>query len=413
MYESKGKETRAILVAVDFGDYDVESSLDELSELAATAGAETIGRLTQRRDDLDSATCIGSGRLQELADEVRALEASLVIFDHELNASQLRNIEKAVDAPIIDRTMLILDIFAQRAHTSEGKLQVELAQQRYLLPRLSGLGTTLSRLGGGIGTRGPGETKLETDRRHIRRRIQALERQLAELGRRRNFLRARRRKEGVVTAAIVGYTNAGKSTLLNALTGAQAFAENKLFATLDPTSRSLELPDGRPILLIDTVGFIRRLPHQLVEAFKSTLEEATDADILLHVCDISNPESREQEAVANELLASLGVGDTPMVTLYNKCDAIGQIPFVLGKNSVLVSAVTGYGFDTLLATISRMLAPTQRKLRLLIPYVHGGLVNEILDRGRIFSQEYTESGILLDALVDRCILYKFNNMILP
>lgn len=412
-YTNTQQEQRVILAAADLGGFDAESSMDELEELAHTAGAQVISRLIQKRTEMDKATCIGAGRLEELRDAAQNENIDLIIFDCELSASQLRNIEQAVGIPVIDRTMLILDIFAQRAVSSEGKLQVELAQQRYMLPRLTGMGSVLSRLGGGIGTRGPGETKLESDKRHIRRRIQSLERQLKQLTARRSQLRVRRKKDGVLTAAIVGYTNVGKSTLLRALTQAEVLCEDKLFATLDPTARALQLPDGRSVLLIDTVGLIRRLPHHLIEAFKSTLEEAASADILLNVCDISSPELQTQLSVTEQLMAELGVGGTPMLTVYNKCDTVDEIPFPLNKNTVLVSARTGYGFDNLLQSIARTLTPTQKRLRLLVPYAHGSLINEIMDGGKIFQQEYTESGILLDALVSVKLLYKLDNMILP
>mgnify|MGYP003101374367 FL=1 len=280
----KEEQERAILVAVDTGEYDAAVSLDELEELAQTAGAVVLGKISQKRPAVDKTTCVGSGMLEQIKNQAAALGANLLIFDHELTASQLRNIEEATDLAVVDRTTLILDIFAQRARSREGKLQVELAQQKYRLPRLMGQGTALSRLGGGIGTRGPGESKLESDRRHIRRRIESLEEQLRDLERQRSTRRAGRKKDGVITVAIVGYTNVGKSTLLNTLTNAGVLAEDKLFATLDPTARALTLPDGRTIMLIDTVGLVRRLPHQLVEAFQSTLEEAADADLLLHVC---------------------------------------------------------------------------------------------------------------------------------
>ena len=281
MIEMKEEQERAILVAVDTGEYDAAVSLDELEELAQTAGAVVLGKISQKRPAVDKTTCVGSGMLEQIKNQAAALGANLLIFDHELTASQLRNIEEATDLAVVDRTTLILDIFAQRARSREGKLQVELAQQKYRLPRLMGQGTALSRLGGGIGTRGPGESKLESDRRHIRRRIESLEEQLRDLERQRSTRRARRKKDGVITVAIVGYTNVGKSTLLNTLTNAGVLAEDKLFATLDPTARALTLPDGRTIMLIDTVGLVRRLPHQLVEAFQSTLEEAADADLLL------------------------------------------------------------------------------------------------------------------------------------
>jgi len=392
---------RALLAAVDTGEYDVEESLDELAELARSAGAEVAARMTQRRPAFDPATCIGAGRLEEMAQFVRNGGADLIIFDHELTASQLCNIEEACDCDVIDRTTLILDIFAQRANTSEGRLQVELAQQKYRLPRLSGAGTGLSRLGGGIGTRGPGESKLESDRRHIRARIAALESQLDDLTRRRQLARTRRKKDGVTTVAIVGYTNVGKSTLLNRLTDAGVLCEDKLFATLDPTARALQLPDGRSVLLVDTVGLVRRLPHHLVEAFKSTLEEAAQADLLLDVCDISSPEAEAQVKVTTELLQSLGAAGTPVLTVLNKCDLLVQPPLELGRASVLISAATGYGIDTLLLRISQMLPPSQHRLTLLLPYAQSGLENRITETGgKVFSREYTSDGILLDALVE-------------
>lgn len=401
-----GKKQRAVLVAVDTGEYDAQVSLDELEELAETAGAETAAKVLQKRGGFDPATVIGSGRLEEIAGFCKSGGADLVIFDCDLSSAQMRNIEGACGVPVIDRTTLILDIFAQRAVTAEGKLQVELAQLRYRLPRLMGLGGALSRLGGGIGTRGPGESQLETDRRHIRRRISALQEQLVELEKRRGRLRARRKKEGVATVAIVGYTNVGKSTLLNALTDAGVLAEDKLFATLDPTSRALTLPDGREVLLIDTVGLVRRLPHQLVEAFKSTLEEAANADLLWCVCDASSDETDEQVAVTRRLMEELGIGDKPMLVLLNKCDLIAEAPLIFGERTVLLSAKTGFGFDDLLQKTAAALAPTHQRLRLLIPYDRLGLINEIMAGGKVFSQEYAPEGTLLDALVDIKILHK-------
>jgi len=288
-FENIERPERALLVSVDTGAFDAQASIDELEELAHTAGAEVLAKMVQKRDTPDAATFIGSGRIVEIKTFCRDHEADLLVFDSELTPSQQRNIEKLTDVRVIDRTMLILDIFAARARSSEGKLQVELAQLKYALPRLGGKGTELSRLGGGIGTRGPGESKLESDRRHIRRRIDALENQLEIVGRRRARLRERRNKNGVETVAIVGYTNAGKSTLMNTLTHAGVLAEDKLFATLDPTARALTLPDGRTVMLIDTVGLVRRLPHQLVEAFQSTLEEAASADAGAAVDDGGHP----------------------------------------------------------------------------------------------------------------------------
>ena len=400
------EQQRAILVGVDTGEYDAAVSLDELGELATTAGAEILGKVSQKRPAVDKATCVGSGMLAEIGEMAENLDANLLIFDHELTASQMRNIENVTGISVVDRTTLILDIFAQRARSREGKLQVELAQQKYRLPRLMGQGTVLSRLGGGIGTRGPGETKLESDRRHIRRRIEALEEQLRELEKQRGIRRARRKKDGVVTVAIVGYTNVGKSTLLNKLTDAGVLAEDKLFATLDPTARALELPDGRSVMLVDTVGLVRRLPHQLVEAFKSTLEEAAQADLLLHVCDISSDEADDQIAVTRQLLDELGCAGTPVVTALNKCDKITERPVPMTEDMVLISAVTGYGLEKLLQVIAKKLTPTQRRMRLLLPYDKAALAAEVRAEGKVFSEEYTADGLLLDALVDNKIVWK-------
>ncbi len=402
----ENERQRALLIALDTGEYDVEVSLDELAELADTAGADAVGKMVQKRDAPDAATCIGSGRIAEAAEYVKNLEADIVIFDCELTGSQLKNISDQLDCRVVDRTMLILDIFAQRAHTVEGRLQVELAQQKYRLPRLMGQGTSLSRLGGGIGTRGPGETKLESDRRHIRRRISALERELEEVSRRRTLLRERRKKDEVTSVAIVGYTNVGKSTLLNKLTDAGVLAENKLFATLDPTSRGLKLPDGREVMLIDTVGLVRRLPHMLVDAFRSTLEEAAFADLILNVCDASSPDAAEQAKVTRELLTEIGADSVPVITVFNKCDLLdGELP-QNDNTSCLISAQSGYGLEELLQLIATTLKPTHTRLWLLLPYSEGGLAGEIRAKGRVFSEEYTENGLKIDALIELKMLYR-------
>lgn len=401
-------KTKAVLVSADTGEFDAERSIDELEELAKTAEAEVVAKVIQKRPAYDSATCIGSGRLEELAGECEALEAELIIFDCELTAVQVRNIEKILDIRVIDRTTLILDIFAQRALSKEGKLQVELAQQRYRLPRLAGKGVQLSRLGGGIGTRGPGETKLETDKRHIRTRIAALEAEIKELEERREMHRKRRKKDNVIVGAIVGYTNVGKSTLLNALTDAGVLAENKLFATLDTTSRSLELPDGRRVLLVDTVGLIRRLPHHLVDAFKSTLEEAASADIIIHIIDASADDAAEQADVTRKLLAELGCEDIPQINVLNKCDKLpGSANFACDETTVRISAKEKQGFDDLLDCIAANLPQTSKRMRLLIPYDKTSLIGNIRTEGKIFSEEYLPEGTLIDALVDNKILYMF------
>ncbi len=395
--------TRAILIGADTGEYDAESSMDELSELAQTAGAEELARVIQKRGAYEAATVIGEGKLAEVKELCGSLGAELLIFDCELTASQIRNVEDETDVRVIDRTMLILDIFAGRAVSREGKLQVELAQLKYRLPRLMGIGASLSRLGGGIGTRGPGETQLETDRRHIRRRIDKLSAELKELEERRGYTRERRRKDSVQVGAIVGYTNAGKSTLLNLLTGAGVLAEDKLFATLDPTARAIELPDGRSLLLVDTVGLIRRLPHHLVEAFKSTLEEAASADIIIHVCDASDPEASAKAEVTLKTLADLGAAEIPVVTVLNKCDLLTEtIPE--DDSTVKISAKKNQGIDRLLRVIAANLPETAKRMKLLLPYDKAGLTAKLRENGKVFSEEYTETGILVDALVDQLLL---------
>ena len=387
---------KAIIVTVDTGEFDAELSLGELEELAHTAGAEVVGSVLQKRPSPDTATYIGSGRLEELVPQIEALEADLLIFDCELTANQTKNIEAVTDVRVIDRTTLILDIFAQRALSAEGRIQVELAQLRYRLPRL----------GGGIGTRGPGESKLETDRRHIRRRIEILEGDLKEIRKRRDLIRNRRKKDNVITAAIVGYTNVGKSTLLNALTDAGVLAENKLFATLDVTSRAIELPDGRSVLLADTVGLIRRLPHNLVEAFKSTLEEAANADIILNIIDISSDDAYGQAQVTEELLNELGCEGIPRINVLNKCDKLaGWENIPEDDNTVKISAKEKIGFDRLLECIAANLPETSVRGSFVIPYDKGNLLNVIRDEGKIFSEEYTAEGTLIDALVDNKVYY--------
>lgn len=395
--------TRAILIGADTGEYDAESSMDELSELAKTAGAEELARVLQKREAYEPATVIGEGKLAEVKELCGSLGAELLIFDCELTASQIRNVEDETDVRVIDRTMLILDIFAGRAVSREGKLQVELAQLKYRLPRLMGIGASLSRLGGGIGTRGPGETQLETDRRHIRRRIDKLSAELKELEERRGYARDRRKKDSVQVGAIVGYTNAGKSTLLNLLTGADVLAEDKLFATLDPTSRAIELPDGRSLLLVDTVGLIRRLPHHLVEAFKSTLEEAACADIIIHVCDVSDPEAAEKADVTLKTLADLGAAEIPVVTVLNKCDLLTEnIPE--DDSTVKISAKKEQGIDRLLKVVAANLPETAKRMKLLLPYDKAGFTAKLRENGKVFTEEYTETGVLVDALVDQMLI---------
>ena len=400
------KKPRVILVSADTGEFDAELSMKELEELAKTAGVEVAATVTQKRPSYDTATCIGSGRLEELAEEAAALDIDLVIFDHELTANQTKNIEKILDIRVIDRTTLILDIFAQRALTKEGRIQVELAQQKYRLAHLAGKGIEMSRLGGGIGTRGPGESKLETDKRHIHRRIEALTDELKELERRRELHRTRRRKDNVIVGAIVGYTNVGKSTLMNALTDAGVLAEDKLFATLDTTSRALALPDGRSVLLVDTVGLVRRLPHNLVEAFKSTLEEAANADIIINLIDISADDGYEQAQVTAELLKELGCEGIPQVNVLNKADKLPEgANITCDDSTVLISAKNKVGLDELLECIARHLPETAKRGKFIIPYDKTAVINTIRIDGKVFSEEYTAEGTLIDALVDNKVYY--------
>ena len=412
-FENTQKPESALLVGVDSGDFDCEESLSELAELAKTAGAEVQAKVTQKREKPDAATYIGRGRLEEIKDFCRDNETDLLIFDTELTPSQQRNIEDITGIRVIDRTELILDIFAARARSGEGKLQVELAQLKYSLPRLGGKGTSLSRLGGGIGTRGPGETKLETDRRHIRRRIKSLEDDLEALSKRRRIARARREKDGTQTVAIVGYTNAGKSTLMNTLTQAGVLAEDKLFATLDPTARALTLPDGRRVMLIDTVGFIRRLPHGLVEAFKSTLEEAATATLILNVCDASSPECAEHLDVTNRLLDELGCSGKPVIAVFNKCDVAPDIGWLsAGLRSVKISALNGEGLDLLLEEIVKALPPTRKKVSLLLPYSMGSDAALLRSDGAVESEEYREDGLFMTVTADINLLDKYKDYIM-
>ncbi len=407
-YENKQEPEKAVLVAVDTGEYDIDSSVAELEELTLTAGAVVVGVITQKRDKPDNATFLGTGRLEELSEFCTDNEVDLVITDSELSPAQQKNVEDAVKVRVIDRTTLILDIFAQRAMSNEGKLQVELAQLKYSLPRLIGQGNKLSRLGGGIGTRGPGETKLESDKRHIRRRIKSLEDELKELEKRRNLARSRREKDRVETVVIVGYTNAGKSTLLNALTDAGILAEDMLFATLDPTSRALTLPDGRKVMLIDTVGFIRRLPHNLVEAFKSTLEEAASAKVILNVCDASDPECHEHLQVTNDLLNELGCGDKPVISVFNKCDLpLSDEALLRTENSVSISAKSGQGLNSLLEAISKALPPSRARVKMLIPYSDGSATAILRKDGIIHREDYTADGLIFDITADMELIDRY------
>ena len=379
-YDFKEIQERVILIGVQTEqDEDVEASLDELSELAETAGAETVAKVIQNREAVHPGTYIGKGKIQEVRSLLAALDANGVICDDELSPAQMNNLEKELECKVMDRTLLILDIFAARAVTSEGKIQVELAQLKYRAARLVGLRDSLSRLGGGIGTRGPGEKKLETDRRLIRTRISALKSELKQVEKHRDLIRTNRSRGSLKTAAIVGYTNAGKSTLLNKLTGAAVQAEDKLFATLDPTTRLLELKDGQQLLLTDTVGFIRKLPHHLVEAFKSTLEEAKYADYIIHVVDASNPQAEMQMHVVYETLRELGASGKKVITLLNKQDlAVGSgLRDLRADYAVKCSAKTGQGLDELKDILSKLLSENQIYIEELFSYREGGKLQRI------------------------------------
>ena len=402
-------EERVILIGVQTAaDENVEVSLDELEELASTAGAVTVGKVIQNREAVHPGTYIGKGKIEEVRALVYALSATGVICDDELSPAQLNNLERELDCKVMDRTLLILDIFAARAVTSEGKIQVELAQLRYRAARLVGLRESLSRLGGGIGTRGPGEKKLETDRRLIRTRISALKQELVQVEKHRELIRSGRARGNMKTVAIVGYTNAGKSTLLNKLTGSEVLSEDKLFATLDPTTRLLNLQDGQQILLTDTVGFIHKLPHHLIEAFKSTLEEAKYADYIIHVVDSSNPQAEMQMHVVYETLRELGVMGKKIITLFNKQDVPGACVLRDFKSdySLKISARTGQGLEELGELLARLLAEDQIYMERIFPYQEAGKIQLIREYGQLLSEEYTETGILVKARVPREIYGK-------
>ena len=412
MIELKEQEERVILVAVSTGeDDDTAASVDELEELASTAGAVTVGRVIQNRENVHPGTYLGKGKIEEVKELLWELDATGIICDDELSPAQLKNLEDALDTKVMDRTMVILDIFASRARTREGKIQVELAQLRYRAVRLVGLRNSLSRLGGGIGTRGPGEKKLEVDRRLIHERISQLKSELEDVKRHREVTRQQREKNFALSAAIVGYTNAGKSTLLNRLTGAGILAEDKLFATLDPTTRSYTLEDGQQILLTDTVGFIRKLPHHLIEAFKSTLEEARYSDIVLHVVDCSNPQMDMQMHVVKETLEELEIVDKTIVTVFNKVDRFRELE--AGENSgvmqiprdfssdyqVRISARTGEGLEELQKVLQAIIRSRRILLEKVFPYSQAGRIQTIRKYGQLLEEEYQEDGIAVKAYV--------------
>ncbi len=390
---------------------DSEDSLDELASLAETAGAMVITRVLQNRQKPDSATYIGSGKAEELSLVCQAMEIDLAILDDELTGAQQKNLEDTLGVRVIDRTTLILDIFAQRAQSAEGKLQVELAQMKYRLPRLAGMGTVLSRLGGGIGTRGPGETRLEVDRRRIRKRIDDLEGQLSQIKKQRDLHRARREKTGQTTVALVGYTNAGKSTLLNALSGADVLVEDKLFATLDPVMRHVALPENRECLVADTVGFIRKLPHQLVQAFRSTLEEALYADLLVVVSDLSSPNYTQQRATVFEVLNDLGAADKPVLEALNKADRVKVTGMIEPPDAILISAKEGRGLEELKAEISRRIAALRQRVELVIPYERGNVLSLIHDKGQVLSEEYIDTGTRVVCLLDAALYQRVLGML--
>ncbi len=406
MKDSEIVKSDAIIVGIAERGSDVpecDRSLDELERLLDTAGGRVFARVIQVKDSFDPRTCIGSGKVKEISELCSANQVELVIFDFELTPAQIRNLENDIggDVRVIDRSMLILDIFALHATSGEGKLQVELAQLRYSAPRLMGRGTELSRLGGGIGTRGPGETKLESDRRHMKEKVIALEKRLAEMEHNRSVMRAQRDRSGLCKIALVGYTNAGKSTLLNALTGAGVLSEDKLFATLDPTTRKLELPCGESVLLTDTVGFIRKLPHHLVKAFKSTLDEVVYADVLLIVSDITDPEVGEHIEVTRRVIEDLGASDKPVILVYNKCDMLTEpITDMDGDDAVILSGATGEGIDRLLCLIEQTIHRFKKKYSLLIPYSNQSVVSTLYDNYTVESVDYVDDGIRVEVILD-------------
>lgn len=410
MEELEQAPCKVLLLAADYGRWDAQRSLDELAALAESAGYEVAGVLCQKRDAPDNAAYLGEGRLEEARLTAENLGVSLCIFDDELTGVQLKNTERAIEKPVIDRTMLILEIFEKRAVTSEGKYQTELARLRYRLPRLIGLGPELSRQGGGGGggagaRRGAGESKLEYDRRYLRERITQLQKKLEELEKRRAQTRKSRRKNGVPVVALVGYTNVGKSSLLNRLCKSEVLAQDMLFATLDPTARQYTLENGLEIILIDTVGFVSRLPHHLVEAFKSTLEEAKYADLILKVCDAGDPQAETQLRVTDEVLKSLGCEELPQLTVYNKCDMLRGVLF--DKEAVAVSAKTGQGLDELMRRVQAVLNGRMRPVKVLLPYEKAPLAAALRTSGRVTAEEYRPDGIYIEGLARVEDAYQF------
>lgn len=416
IFDNKEIEEQVILVGVSLqGDDDTMESLDELDELARTAGAVTVGKFIQNRESIHPGTYLGKGKIQELAELADALGATGVICDDELSPAQLSNLQDMLDVKVMDRTLIILDIFASRASTREGKIQVELAQLRYRASRLTGFGKSMSRLGGGIGTRGPGEKKLEMDRRLIKERISQLKRELDDVKRHREVSRQQRSKNGTPVIAIVGYTNAGKSTLLNTLTGAGVLEEDKLFATLDPTTRNLKLESGQEILMTDTVGFIRKLPHHLINAFRSTLEEAKYADIILHVIDASNPQLGTHMHVVYETLADLEIRDKTIISVFNKVDKLEDenntmiLKDFKADRTVRISAKTGEGLNQLLETIEEILKESKVLLEMLFDYKDAGEISMVRKYGQLLEEDYRDEGIFVRAYVPKEIFVRLNN----
>ena len=398
MINNEIKPEKIIMVGVCSDGYDIDRSLDELAELIKTAGGEVVGRITQNLDYTNNKTYVGSGKIEEIAQFIDILEADAICCDDELSPVQMRNLNDILHVTIMDRTMVILDIFAKRAATHEGKIQVELAQMQYRAAKLIGLGKQMSRTGGGIGTRGPGEKKLEIDRRRIHDRISILKKEVAEVVKHRDTARKSRKRNNMKVAAIVGYTNAGKSTLLNTLTGADILSEDKLFATLDPTTRVLELNNNQEMLLTDTVGFISKLPHNLIDAFKSTLEEAVYADIIIHVVDASDPEYDMKMKVVYDTLHSLKVENKPVITLFNKCDALDREEILIDRNAakfLRISAKTGLGLEEFRQVLVDFLRAGKKYKEIFVPFSEMGKLYSIKDGNEIIEEKYEEDGVYL------------------
>lgn len=409
LHDLEQMEERVILVGVELDErnsrslMEMDACLDELEELVKTAGATAVARTVQKRERVHPGHYLGKGKIEELKLMLQTYDASGIVCDDELSPAQLKNLEQMLETKVMDRTIVILDIFAARALSGEGKIQVELAQLKYRLSRLTGLGASMSRLGGGIGTRGPGEKKLETDRRYIKERIAELNQEAKEIRTHRELLRAQRSKKGTPVVSLVGYTNAGKSTLINTLTDAGVLAEDKLFATLDTTTRKVELPGGSEILLTDTVGFIQKLPHHLVQAFRATLEEMKYADILLHIVDASDPNRAEHIQVVYQTLRDLGCEDTPVITVFNKMDREVELPLpedAMARDIAQISAATGQGLEQLLQSIEKLLQSFRNSLTALLPYTEGSLLGWVHGRCEIIREEHTADGVLLEIYVD-------------